>query len=317
MQTKIAISNFWTRIWAFLIDSLILGIIGFFLGLIFRNQFTSMGGYGVLVGLSIVLIYQSVGNSFFLNGQTFGKNIMNIQVVDIEGNTIRFGRSLLRATILSVPYFTINLLIPAFSDISVFNVLKSSIFLSLLSGIVIMYILNKGTRQSIHDIIAKTYVANLYQSDELRIIDPVSKISIYIPSALAVVITGFSLYNIYSRHLKTHSILEIRSEILNLQSVYQADVMRNTIYFNNSVINTYDIEIWTNDLSNNESETEQIILFKQVASKVISNTPDLKDLNAIEVTLIDGFDIGIFSRKEKKTIRQSPDEWKSMISESP
>src|SRR5690554_2843456 len=100
METKINIAKFWTRVWALLIDSLILGVIGYLLGLTVEDFLVSIGNYGLLFGLVITVVYQTIFNSRIGNGQTLGKRAMNIQVVDIYGDTIDLGKSFLRALIL-------------------------------------------------------------------------------------------------------------------------------------------------------------------------------------------------------------------------
>jgi hypothetical protein len=46
MENNLYLSRFWTRIWALLIDTIILGVFGFIVGLIFRNFFLfSLGKY--------------------------------------------------------------------------------------------------------------------------------------------------------------------------------------------------------------------------------------------------------------------------------
>ncbi|WP_410492868.1 RDD family protein [Chryseobacterium sp. JM1] len=66
MKNNLFLSGFWTRIWALLIDSLILGILGFILGFTFENIFISMGESAKFIGWAISLTYFSILITFRL-----------------------------------------------------------------------------------------------------------------------------------------------------------------------------------------------------------------------------------------------------------
>ena len=66
------ISGFWRRVGAFLIDSVILGVVGLVLGLFFSQQFVELGDWGRAIGFPIAAIYFAILNSRIGNGQTIG-----------------------------------------------------------------------------------------------------------------------------------------------------------------------------------------------------------------------------------------------------
>jgi uncharacterized RDD family membrane protein YckC len=90
------IAGFWRRLLAFLIDCLILAIVGLVVGSIFFDAFAALGGWGKLVGFTIALIYFGTLNSTVGKGQTLGKRLVNIKVVNCEGEPISLHRSFLR-----------------------------------------------------------------------------------------------------------------------------------------------------------------------------------------------------------------------------
>lgn len=57
------IPGFWRRIFALFIDTLILGAVGFVLGLLFENILVQIGSFGRLIGFSIALLYFGIMNS--------------------------------------------------------------------------------------------------------------------------------------------------------------------------------------------------------------------------------------------------------------
>lgn len=99
-----------SRIVAYIIDILIVGVISLVLigGLLF-----ALGGDGLFIGnlLAVVInfgyfIYLEANN----NGQTIGKSVVNIKVVDERGGTISIGASAVRNILRIVdqlPFFYI------------------------------------------------------------------------------------------------------------------------------------------------------------------------------------------------------------------
>ena len=84
---------------------MLLGIIGIVAGLIFYDSFVRLGGWGRLIGLGVVLPYFGVLNSRIGAGQTLGKRLLKVRVVGVGGAPLPVPRSLLRTTVLAVPWF--------------------------------------------------------------------------------------------------------------------------------------------------------------------------------------------------------------------
>jgi len=55
---------------------------------------------------------------------------------------------------------------------------------------------------------------------------------------------------------------------------------------------------------------------RQVASIILRDYPKAMDLNAIEVTITYGYDIGIGNMWINQTINRSPSEWLAILAES-
>jgi len=106
------ISGFWSRLVALILDGLCLGLLGLILGLLLFDPLSRLGGWGRLLGFCIALVYFGVLNSAIGKGQTIGKRIMRIAVVDRAGNHISLGRSFLRYAVLGIPFFLNGAMIP-------------------------------------------------------------------------------------------------------------------------------------------------------------------------------------------------------------
>ncbi len=91
------IGSLWRRIVAFAIDSIIVGIDGesdrF---AVLRHVFANWVPGGRLVGFCLALPYFVVLNSRIGDGQTLGKRVMHLQVVDKSGEPISLAKSFVR-----------------------------------------------------------------------------------------------------------------------------------------------------------------------------------------------------------------------------
>lgn len=68
-----------------MVDSAVLGIVGFLLGLCFFRQFMAWGSWGRLLGFAIALLYFGPLNSRLGDGQTIGKRTLKVRVTTAAG----------------------------------------------------------------------------------------------------------------------------------------------------------------------------------------------------------------------------------------
>jgi len=101
------IASFWRKIGALVVDTLLLGLVGFLLGLAFESTFVQIVGWGRFIGFLIALIYFGVMSSHLSAGQTIGKKILNLRVIDSDNQTVSLGRTVLRYIVLAAP-FSVN-----------------------------------------------------------------------------------------------------------------------------------------------------------------------------------------------------------------
>ncbi|MDY6867802.1 MAG: RDD family protein [Chloroflexota bacterium] len=141
------ICGFWRRIGALVVDIIILGVVGFGLGLVFGELFIDLGSWGRLVGFGIALLYFGLLNSSVGNGQTLGKRLLSIRVVDEGNNTIGLPRSFARYFVLGLPLF-LNGIHVGGGAISYLVYPLSIIIFGGGLAIVYLYVFNRVTRRS-------------------------------------------------------------------------------------------------------------------------------------------------------------------------
>lgn len=289
------IAGFWRRIGALVIDALVLGVVGLALGLAFETLFVQMGGWGRLVGFAISLVYFGVMNSSVANGQTFGKKLLTIRVVNSSNNTISLLRSLARYTILAAPISLNGAMITNDALLSYLLYPLSIIIFGGLLSTIYLYVFNRTTRQSLHDLIVGTYVVNAAApQQELHSVWRVHLI------VVAVLVIASAIAPIFTKNLAQQ---EPFKDLLSTQiALMEYSVVRHAglSVGSSTTMNTNDGAKTTTYLNARvfilEKNVDDVELARNLAKVVMANYTDAKDKNVIQVTLTYGYDIGIWSR---------------------
>ncbi|PJJ95758.1 hypothetical protein CO615_03400 [Lysobacteraceae bacterium NML75-0749] len=117
-------ADFWKRVVALLIDTVLLGIVGFVIGLILGLFLALLGASEVVAGLLGNVLGLIVGWLYFALMEsspyqgTVGKIALGIKVTDLDGNRIGFGRATGRhfSKILSGLILCVGYIMAAFTD---------------------------------------------------------------------------------------------------------------------------------------------------------------------------------------------------------
>ncbi|WP_161596236.1 RDD family protein [Rhodanobacter glycinis] len=153
------IAGFWRRLGAFVVDVILLGIAGLILGALFFDPFARMGAYARLIGFAIALAYFGLCNSRIGGGQTLGKRWLGVRVVDAHDQLLSLPRSLLRYAVLGIPFFANGLPVsPTLAMSTPLGYLLALVVFGGMFAIVYLYIFNRRTRQSLHDLVVGSYV---------------------------------------------------------------------------------------------------------------------------------------------------------------
>ena len=99
------LAGFWRRLFAAILDTLILGIAGWIIGNSLYDQVISLGQYGRGIGFPIAFLYFALLNSTIGAGGSLGKKALGIRVVNRAGQSISLARSLWRTAIYLIPFY--------------------------------------------------------------------------------------------------------------------------------------------------------------------------------------------------------------------
>lgn len=150
-------AGFSQRLGALLVDVVVLALVGFLVGMVFGDALARMGGYERLVGFAIALAYGLL-NSRLTGGRTLGKYLLRIRVADLAGNPISVPRALVRQVAFSVPFFLNGAPIDLPLLTSWLGVVLSLLVFGGVFAIVYLFVFNRKSRRSLHDLVAGTCV---------------------------------------------------------------------------------------------------------------------------------------------------------------
>ena len=100
--TNVELATRKRRFFAFLIDSIIITLAGNLSGLFFDDFYAQLGNSGLFIGAITVLLYFGICNSKITNGQTVGKKLLKIRVVNRNSEAISVPKSFLRALCFAI-----------------------------------------------------------------------------------------------------------------------------------------------------------------------------------------------------------------------
>ncbi|MHC4638261.1 MAG: RDD family protein [Planctomycetota bacterium] len=302
------ISGFWRRSLACFLDGIFIGIVGFILGLYFFDFFAKIGGYGRLVGFCIALSYFGLLNSFVGKGQTIGKKIMKIEVVQRNGRHISLVRSLIRYAILSAPFFLNRLLIPPSVVQSPIGHIIGFVVFGFGGAVIYLYIFNRRTRQSLHDLAVRTYVVKANKKGGV-IASPVWKLHFIIVGIWFLLTISFCVATpMIAKKGVFPELLAVQKSIQSTGKVHAATVFVGKSWGSmggKQWVSTYfhSKAIWKTRPEDYEAAASE------VAALVLSEYSKIMEKDVLAITVTYGFDLGIAHAWNKHNFHYSPQEW--------
>lgn len=291
------IAGFWRRLGAFVIDFMLLGIAGLILGALFFDPFARMGAYARLIGFAIALAYFGIFNSRIGGGQTLGKRWLGVRVVDAHDQLLSLPRSLLRYAVLGIPFFANGL--PVDPTLAMSTPLGYLLALVVFGGIfatTYLYVFNRRTRQSLHDLVVGSYVERF--DTAARPVPFPTMWRGHLAVAALLVAIALSAPVIASRFAQTQTfagILPLYQTLSTQPHVMTAQVVRGWSSFNGGKT-THSLQ---SSLRLDAPMTEDGDMAKRIAQLMAKADPNIANEDAVVVVLVYGYDMGIASGWKK------------------
>lgn len=308
--------GFWRRSLAFVIDTILISVPLYIFGWIFYDFFASIGPWGRMLGIFPALFYFGLLNSEHGQGQTIGKRIFGLRVLNKENKQITLGQSLARYSVLLIPLHL--------SGIN-FDIDESSVFwmaplflitVSAFVGFFFYHIFNFANRENLHDFLTGTHVANASGT-----IDPPTtpRWLHYIFAGICVVLLSFVTFQTYQtlsgQTTETAKRLISIQEIVSQHPAVRTSGVSIGTQYNKSrsepghSFEYISITVWPT-VDQEEFEPEISKLFQTLKAEA----PYIMDYHVISIHVVTGFQFG-FARYSKTTNhRHSPSEWEELSS---
>jgi uncharacterized RDD family membrane protein YckC len=300
------IAGFWRRIGAFLIDMLLLGLVGFGLGLGLHAQFEAIGAWGRAIGFLIAVAYFGMMESRLFDGRTFGKRALDIKVVSTAVAPLGIGKALLRAAVFHIPYFLNNASLGAGYTNLVLPSIQGLLIFGLGGAISYLYVFNRRTRQSVHDLLAGAVVVRA-RTVPVPALAPVWKGHMAIVATLLVVSIGALAY-LQARFQDSvlQPLMLVQQQVIRMPGVRDAGVFQGTSWATgNQRANFLTVRAVTGI-----APAEEQALAGRIAAIALATYPAARQLDTLSVTLVRGYDIGIASHWDTKTFDGPPGAWR-------
>lgn len=308
------ISGFWRRFFAWVIDVLILGVVGQIIGFLFSSLLFNLGPYGRPIGLLFTIPYFGIMNSKIGGGQTFGKRIMKIAVRNKDNEPIELRRSLIRISLLALPSLFNQWSIPVFQNPIV------AWFLSLIIfglGGVILYtmVFNQKARQGIHDLILGTYVVHLHEKP-IESFPTTPRIHWIVSSVwIGIIAIGTLVMSLIAPSIISKTPL---APVMSLYNILQDDprfftvgVNSNTFYGSNGKTSrSLIVTVW---YKGKLAESDRKEVVKSIVKTVLENTENIDAYDGIQVKIASAYDIGIAKANLTMSFGNSVEEWRKEI----
>lgn len=300
-------AGFWRRPCALFIDLLMLGVAGWIIGEVFFESLARIGDWAKIIGFVMALAYFGICNSRVAGGQTLAKRLLGLRVIDAHGCTLSLTRSMLRYVVLGVPFFAGGLAIASESMMGMVLVYALSLFgFGGELAIVYLYIFNRRTRQSLHDLAVGSYVVQAEPS-----LQGVTFLQMWRGHLVAVALlallalTGPYVGDRFAQSKMFVGILPLYQTLSAQPHVISAQVVRGSIYRDGETSHSMQAA-----LRMDAPLTGDRAMAKHIAQLLAKGDPDIANEDDIDVTLSHGFTMGIASGWRKQVYSFKPAELK-------
>lgn len=304
-----AIAGFWRRSGAFLIDILVLGLVGYGLGLLLHAQFAALGAGGRAVGFVIALAYFGSMDSRLFEGRSVGKRALDIRVADARGRPLSVRKALLRSTVFCIPYFLNGIALGDGQTGLLFPVIQALAVFVLGGAICYLFLFNRRTRQSIHDLLVGALVVH-GSSTALAQPAPLWRGHLAILTAWCVLAVGALAY-LHSRLDAgiLRPLMDVQQQVNRLPGIRTASIVEGS-HFASGDKRTRFVAI---QAVNGRDAVDQNTIARDIARIVLLAYPRAQKLDAISVSVMEGYDIGIASNWRIRTFSSTPDAWRKAL----
>ena len=233
-QAKPVWAGFWSRLGAFIVDGVVLGVVGYLIGFTLFDRLAALGSFGRLIGLVLAVTYFGVLGSGLGNGQTLGKRLFKLQVLGLDGRPLSLARACGRALVLVLPSILNGLFIAA--DPSVLTAVLGVLDITIIFGVgltqIYLYLFNRPGRRVLHDLIFGSAVV---RAGMRPVAAPLTSARRIIATSILGLVfalsTGLSVWALAAQPKLFPALTKPMQAVQRLADVMSAGVLDNTSQF--------------------------------------------------------------------------------------
>jgi uncharacterized RDD family membrane protein YckC len=306
------IAGFWGRFFAFAIDAVILATVGSIIAIFFFNALADLGPVGPLMGFFIALVYFAIPESSIGSGQSIGKRLLGLRVVNVEGNLLSIEESLIRYTVFAIPWFLNGLPLPVSrTPWIVTNLLGIAVF-GIGGSTLYLLTFNRATRQGLHDLAVRSYVVKAHSRGIVSTL-PIWKPHRYVVGALILIfgVVGPVIGSALARKGSFSELIQDAALVEQIDGVQSANVS----------------EMWQLNGSERSLKPNLIVSVRiagriyveegfaqQIAKMIVENDHTIQRYGAMRIDLVRSYDIGIASGWTSRWWWYSSAAWGELLS---
>lgn len=295
------ICGFWRRLGGLILDWLILAVPLEVFGWFYFDRLARIGDWGAIVGIVVAVVYFGILGSSIGKGQTVGMRVCKIKVVDAEGKLLPVSKSLLRYAILWIPIAlngaTMPNPFPVVIDIALFF-------------IVYLYVFNRRTRQSLHDLAVGSFVVQAATAGQ-PVHQRIWRAQWAIASACVVIgiVASAVLSPIVKRAGPFPELLAIQQQIAASGKARQIGVQA-TANWSNGETSHYIVmtAIWNGKPVDYEKAAAEL------AAIALHADPSLMKRDVLQISIRTGFNLGLATGNLSRSFSHSPSQWQQLVS---
>jgi uncharacterized RDD family membrane protein YckC len=305
-------AGFWRRTVALFIDWIILAIVCCLLGFFFGEKFLHMGGWERFIGFAIALLYFVPLNSRLGGGRTIGKRALGIRVVSKTGEPLSVGRSFVRAFVLLLPFFVNGAPIPGALLQSGGGIVFSEIVFGLGLAIFYLIVFNAKTRQSLHDLVAGSYVVRVGSeaADKPKIWGGhyVVVALIFILVGVVPILVGNMIKNWLGNEIfAAHEAIQQQPEVA-IASVFSGQTVFWDSKSGQRAVTGVTVNIrLKRRVENFDAEADKLV------GILLQKYPEAGTKDSISILLSAGYNLGIWSWFNQQAFNYSPEQWRQRL----
>lgn len=306
-------AGFWRRFAALFVDSLLLGLVGQLLGLLFFDGLVALGSWGRLIGFAVAWPYLGLMSSRIGGGRTLGKRLLGLRVVRLDGHPLSPARGLVRAAVLCAPWF----LNGAVADPAWLAVLPLVVALTLVVfgvgiGSIYLVIFNRPSRRALHDWIAGSVVVREPGLPGLSLAAASWGGHRVVLGLLGLACLTLPVW--LSRQTTTFGpLLAMQATVAGQAGVRQAGIWWGTSWVKSASQGSTSQTQLVATTFVSRSDLDAAALADRVGQALLAGHAEASQVDVLGVVVVRGFDIGIASRAQSYRFGYSPAKWRERL----